>query len=370
MTRLDCVESAGGRLGAVLSAPRSGVVALGRHGPWLTTTLVQAREVLTDVSRFDFPGDVSRSGDLSGSRADTRSGHTVFTPLSPDQVEVGARVFASEWRAALAQHDRDAPGMPYDAMALLRLPVARSTTAAVISSASAAQRDVVGDLVLDWIDALGPVIAARRPPLRWARARRREHVARRDLEDTLARTDGLAGSPAEVATMLAAGIQVPIAAGSWLLAWLAQHPSGDLNPAHAAWEAVRLTPPTWLLARVAREPVELGDNHLPAGAVVLVSPLLLGRQADLVPGEDETLTAFDPGRWSDDSRRPGGWLPFGAGPHACPGRTLGLALLVHLAQWGLAHEMTLRERVGVDQSRGIAPLHCRFTVAPRGRVDP
>ena len=62
---LDSVESAGGRLGAVLSAPRSGAVALGRHGPWLVTTPALARAGADRPGRFDFPGDVSRSGDLS-----------------------------------------------------------------------------------------------------------------------------------------------------------------------------------------------------------------------------------------------------------------------------------------------------------------
>ena len=85
---VDSAESAGGRLGAVLAAPRSGVVASAarsvadhdaRSGP----------EVLTDVTSFDFPGDVSRSGDLSGSRGDTRSGHLTFDALAPTRWPAG-----------------------------------------------------------------------------------------------------------------------------------------------------------------------------------------------------------------------------------------------------------------------------------------
>src|SRR5687768_5470775 len=98
---MDSAESAGGRLGAVLSSPRSGVVALGPHGPWLTTTPDQARHVLTGVLDFDFPGDVTRSGDLSASRGDTRSGHVVFPPLEPEQVARGLAVFTTEWEAAI-----------------------------------------------------------------------------------------------------------------------------------------------------------------------------------------------------------------------------------------------------------------------------
>lgn len=365
--QVDSAESAGGRLGAVLATPRDAVVALGPHGPWLTTTLGQAKKVLTDPQRFDFPGDVSRSGDLSQSKGATRSGHTIYSPLTPDQVASGIEVFDQEWREALTEHERVGHGMPYDAMVLLRRPVARSTTAAVLGSADVRQRDLVADLVLDWIDSLAPVVAGRRPPRRWSRVRRTERGARHALEGELLAVPGLNGTPAEVATVLAAGIQVPIAAGSWLLAFLAEHPTGEVDPVHAAWETVRLTPPTWITARITTEDVELDGERVPAGHVVMVSPLLLGRRTELVPGDPTGLAQFDPDRWRDETRRPGAWLPFGAGPHACPGRNLGMAQLVHLAQWGAAHELRLSDHVTIDQSRGIAPRPCRFTVAPKGR---
>ncbi|WP_091194513.1 cytochrome P450 [Nocardioides alpinus] len=367
---MDSAESAPGRLGAVLAAPRSGVVALGPHGPWLVTTPGQARAVLTDPDRFDFPGDVSRSGDLSASRGDTRSGHVVFAPLDRDQVASGLAVFDEEWPAALTEHDRRTPGTPYDAMVLLRRPVARATTAAVLTGAPDAQRHAVADLVLAWIDALAPVIAARRPPGRWSRARRREREARLALEDTLAETPALPGTPAEAAAVLAAGIQVPIAAGAWLLAHLAQHPLGAGEAVHAVWETLRLTPPTWVTARITTREVDLDGQVVPSGAVVLVSPLLLGRLPDLVPGDVDGLPGFDPGRWRDDTRRPGAWLPFGAGPHACPGRNLGLALLTHLAEWAAVRHISLADHVGIDQSRGLSPLPCRFRVAERTEPPP
>lgn len=363
---MDSVDTAPGRLGAVLSSPRSGaVVALGPSGPWLTTTPGQARQVLTDVTTFDFPGDVSRSGDLSASKGDTRSGHLTFAPVTPDQVARGLATFTREWAAALADHDRVAPGRPYDAMALLRRPVARSTTAAVLVEAGDDQRALVGDLVLDWIDALAPVIAARRPPRRWSRVRRVERDARIALEDTLTRIPGLDGTPAQVATMLAAGIQVPIAAGAWLLAWIGDHPTGVVEPVQAVWETLRLTPPTWITARITTREVDLDGQVVPAGAVVLVSPLLLGRLPDLVPGDPAGISGFDPHRWADGAQRPGAWLPFGAGPHACPGRALGMAVLVELARWTTGREITLSEHVGIDQSRGIAPLPCHFTITAR-----
>lgn len=367
--QVDSAESAPGRLGAVLTAPRSGLTLLAPSGPWLATTPTLARQVLTDVDHFDFPGDVSRSDDLSASRGDTRSGHVLLPSPGAEQVAVGTTVFADEWSCALAEHDRLHPGEPYDAMALLRRPVARSTTAAVLTGLGTQQRDLVADLVLTWIDALAPVISARRPPGRWSRTRRREHRARLALEDTLAATPGLTAAPAEVAAVLAAGIQVPIAAGAWLITYLAAGHHRHADPVHAVWETLRLTPPTWVTARITTEDLDLDGQRLPAGAVVLVSPLLLGRLPDLVPGDPAGLAAFEPDRWRDSERRPGAWLPFGAGPHACPGRNLGMAVLTHLATWAGLRDISLVERVRIDQSRGLAPLPCRFTMAA-GREDP
>jgi cytochrome P450 len=370
---MDSVESAGGQLGAVLSAPRDGATALAPGGPWLATSLEQARRVLTDPATFDFPGNVNRTGDLSGSRGETRSGHTVFDPVSPAQVARGVAVFDAEWTAALLDHARGGRGEPYDAMGLLRRPVARSTTVAVLPTLDAARRDTVADHVLAWIDALGPVIAAHRRPRRWSRIRRREHDTRVALEDVLgealARLPGEDRTAQQVATMLAAGIQVPIAAGSFLLAWLARHPGRATDPVHVVWETLRLTPPTWLTARVTTREVVLGGTRVPRGRVVFVSPLLLGRLGELVPGPPDTLSEFDPDRWRDGARRPGAWLPFGAGPHACPGRSLGMAVLVHLASWGAEHELTLCEDVRIDQSRGISPVPCRFTATARSETS-
>jgi hypothetical protein len=317
--------------------------------------------VLTDPENFDFPGDVSRSGDLSSSRGDTRSGHVTFAPLTPGEVARGLVVFDDEWDAALAEHVRGHADEAYDAMVLLRRPVARSTVAAVLEC-DVRTRDRVADLTLAWIDALAPVISASRPPRRWSRVRRIERDARFALDDALGAVPGLAAPSSHLATMLAAGVQVPIAAGAWLLGWLASHSSAPVDPVHAVWETLRLTPPTWITARITTGPVELDGTEVPAGQVVLVSPLLLGRLPELVPGSPDGVAGFDPARWQDPTRKPGAWLPFGAGPHACPGRTLGLAQLVHLATWAGRHELSLSEHVRVDQSRGIAPLPLRFTV--------
>ncbi len=146
-------------------------------------------------------------------------------------------------------------------MDLLRRPVARATCAAVLDGIDPATRDRVADEVLAWIDALAPVIASPRAPRRWSRVRRHEQRARVALEQSLADVladCGVTDTPPVVATMLAAGIQVPIAAGAWLLVHLAGHPERVVDPDHAVWETLRLTPPTWVTARMTTAPIEVG----------------------------------------------------------------------------------------------------------------
>ena len=360
---IDSAEAAGGRLGAVLAAPRDGLVELGSRFAWLATTPDLVKHVLATPDDFDFPGDVSRSGDLSASRGDTRSGHLLFDPPNSSEVAAGVATFIAAWEAAVSAHDQATPGAPYDATQLLRTAVARATTAALLPSVPADERTEVADLVLGWIDALGPVIAARRPPKRWSRTRRREAASRVRLENTLADVLPPDASAPMMATFLAAGIQVPIAAGAWLLAWTSACPDDDLDPLHVVWETLRLSPPTWTTARVARRDLELDGQRIDKGSIVWASPLLLGRNDDLVPGG--SLADFRPDRWRAATPRPGAWLPFGAGPHACPGRNLGIALLRELASWAGRHDLALVQQVRYDQSRGIVPTSCLFTRRPK-----
>ena len=379
VTKIESAEAAPGRLGAVLAAPRAaGLTPLGPDGPWLATTPEQSRQVLMDAATFDFPTSVSRSTDLSASAADTRTGHHVFTPLTPVEVERGRAVFATEWHLALAAADSPQPSPHPDAreleaMELLRRPVARATCAAVLTDLDTRPRDEVADLVLAWIDALAPVISSPRAPRRWSRVRRAEH-----------RVAGRAGGRAGAGPRRLRHHRLPRRSwppcwrrasrcrsppASWLLVHLAARPDGTVDPDHAVWETLRVSPPTWLTARVTTAPVEVAGQQLPAGAVVLVSPLLLGRLADLAPDTPAALAAFCPERWARDDVRPGAWLPFGAGAHACPGRTLGLALLREVAQWASRHHLALTSSVTIDQSRGILPSPARITVPPREEDD-
>ncbi|MBC9732841.1 cytochrome P450 [Nocardioides marmotae] len=247
-----------------------------------------------------------------------------------------------------------------DGALLLRRPVSRATTSAVLDpltdGVDEPTRDAIADGTLRWIDALAPVISSQRNPSRWSSARRAEDRARRELERRLAAA-GVDDPPA-VATVLAAGIQVPVAAGAWLLVHLAGSPNASsYEPTHVVWETLRVTPPSWMTARVARTDSALAGQTVRAGEVVLVSPLLLGQLPDLVPAlPTGPLDTFDPDRWRRDDVRPGAWLPFGAGPHACPGRSLGLALLTDLANRAASWDLEPASATVLDQSRGLFPV--------------
>jgi cytochrome P450 len=327
-------------------------VSLGPHGPSLVTSNADGRRVLGDTEAFSFPVDVSR-------RAATGP-QPPLPRLRPDQVAAGLATFEAELSPVTGAWDR---GEVADAMQVLRLPVARSTTEAVLGPLATEQRDAVADLVLAWVDALGPVIAAARPPRRWSRTRRAERAARTDLEDALRALR--VEAPGTSAVELAAGVQVPVAAGAWLLVLLAEHPDADRSdPTAVAWEVLRLRPPTWVTARMSTREVALEHGTVPAHRVVLVSPLLLGQDPAHVPPGTADPEVFDPARWSGSDARPGGWLPFGAGPHACPGRSLGLAQLVALARWGASRRIQVVEPVAIDQTRGIFPRPARLTCEP------
>jgi hypothetical protein len=246
-------------------------------------------------------------------------------------------------------------------MEVLRGPVALSTTVAVLPGATLEQAREIGERTLAWIDALGPVIASRFGPSRWSPRRRKERAARVALEAALR---PLSDDPPVVATMLAAGIQVPIAAGAWLLVELASNPEvqealhqDSSLVSGVVWETLRLCPPTWITARVTKAATTLAAQPIEPGSVVMVSPLLLGRSEDLVPGpglDRPPLDDFAPQRWTGDVR-PGAWLPFGAGPHSCPGRNLGVAQLTVVAKSVRGLDLRTVKSVTVNQSRGIYP---------------
>ncbi|WP_185736296.1 cytochrome P450 [Nocardioides sp. LS1] len=361
-----------GILGAVASAVGSPTpVWLNPRGPVLVPTLADARAVLKDVRRFPIPFDASRRplADLGAAQSDGRPDKPT-TSLAPDAVAAGRAVFVAELASAWPPAPADLGEITVHTLDLLRLPVSRSTTAALVPAADHATRDRIAELTLAWVDALAPVISAARPPRRWSAERRREQRALRDLRAALAEV-GVSASSA-MATALAAGVQVPIAAGAWVLQQLAAHPdvadeavTDQRLRLAIVWETLRLYPPTWLLPRIALSESVIGGVTLPAYTPLVVSPRALGQLDEVAPGPEsgfKPLTDFDPTRWCDDTARPGAWLPFGAGPHACPGRNLALAQLVHLVERGVGQHLRSPGPVRIDASRGLRPSPARVVL--------
>lgn len=104
-------------------------------------------------------------------------------------------------------------------------------------------------------------------------------------------------------------------------------------------ETLRRYPIAWLLMRRATRDVELAGTLLPAGAEVVVSPLMVHRNPRLHP---EPLR-FDPDRWLPERAREiprQAFLPFGDGKHKCIGdyfaRTeMVIAVATIAARWRL-----------------------------------
>ncbi|CAM5762753.1 cytochrome P450 [Labrys miyagiensis] len=89
-------------------------------------------------------------------------------------------------------------------------------------------------------------------------------------------------------------------------------------------ESQRLYPPVWLVGRVARRAVRVGDIDIPAGTRVICSPYVLHRMPSLWSDSDQ----YRPERFLPDADppvTPRTLIPFGTGMRACIGR--GLALM-------------------------------------------
>lgn len=93
-------------------------------------------------------------------------------------------------------------------------------------------------------------------------------------------------------------------------------------------ESLRLYPPAWVISRKAQQDVTLGGLDVPAGTVLVMSPYVVHRNAELFADADE----FDPqrflGDWSSAQRR--AFVPFGAGPRLCIGRDFARVELVSM----------------------------------------
>jgi cytochrome P450 len=86
-------------------------------------------------------------------------------------------------------------------------------------------------------------------------------------------------------------------------------------------EAMRLYPPVYVIPREAVEDVDIGGYRVKKGATVHIATYVMHRDGRFF---DEPLR-FRPSRFaSEDSIKRGAYLPFGAGPRACIGRTFAM----------------------------------------------
>ena len=124
-------------------------------------------------------------------------------------------------------------------------------------------------------------------------------------------------------------------------------------------EAMRLYPPAAMLSRQAIADDELAGVHIPAGAVITVSPYVLHRRRGLWDSPD----AFDPSRFLGENRDRidrFAYIPFGAGPRVCIGMAFamqeGIIILANLLR---------AFRFDLVEGQAVMPQQ-RVTLRPRG----
>ncbi len=95
---------------------------------------------------------------------------------------------------------------------------------------------------------------------------------------------------------------------------------------HFIYESLRLYPPIPLIGKVATRDDSLGGYHIPKGAYVTLSPLILHR----TPKYWENSEEFDPARFEHFDLRSNKFLyiPFSTGPRVCIGMQLALMEMV------------------------------------------
>ncbi|MEP6852454.1 MAG: cytochrome P450 [bacterium] len=162
------------------------------------------------------------------------------------------------------------------------------------------------------------------------RIRRMERALARTLrspdEGTLAEHfAGLDNGVEEARVALAAAYDTTAHALSWALWELAARPelnTGELT-AEIVSETLRLYPSGWIGSRICTADTEFDGAVVPAGRLVLYSPYLTHRSAELWAHP----TVFRPERFRDTARPAWGYLPFAAGERMCLGSGLATLML-------------------------------------------
>ncbi|WP_235426749.1 cytochrome P450 [Xanthomonas cerealis] len=196
----------------------------------------------------------------------------------------------------------------------------------------------------------------------------------------------------EVAAMLMSALE-PMAAGlTWTLLLLAQHSQTAQAVADEAEtalagagpdadsierfplaracvkEAMRLYPPAWLTARVARHDTMLNGFSVPLGTRLLVSPWVVHRD----PRHFHDPDAFAPARWLGEAASPSPprytYLPFGGGPRSCIGSMLSLSqmtVVVAILLRARTLHLAADARPAVMPALVLRPLDVRIALRTR-----
>jgi len=136
---------------------------------------------------------------------------------------------------------------------------------------------------------------------------------------------------------------------AWSVLLAVRHGQTAAPPRRIALEALRLYPVAWLLGRRPAAPHRLAGIDVGPEDEVVVCPYAVHRS----PLNWAEPTRFDPGRWAAHPDR-GGWIPFGAGPHACAGVSTTFLILDRLlGALFEEHDLSVAE-VGASVGLGTA----------------
>ncbi|HJU18258.1 MAG TPA: cytochrome P450 [Stellaceae bacterium] len=303
-----------------------------------------------------------------------RQRHAHAPAFAPRTIPALSRHVAAATAAMVAELDR-AGGQPVDLLAALQRVALDVAGRFMLSLEMHPWATDVRDLVTRYaegpgrprlLDFLLPLaVPSPRDLRRWGYRRRwralvaRIVAARRalaaaaqgDLFALLAAANAAEGGSEarlldQVATMLLAGHETTAVALFWALTLVCDRPAieerilaeaggRDLGPDGAAaslaalpftravvQETLRLYPPAFALARIARAADEADGIAVPRGAVVLIAPWVLHRHRLLW----EDPERFDPARFLPGAPPPDRlhYMPFGSGPRVCIGAQFAL----------------------------------------------
>jgi cytochrome P450 len=127
-------------------------------------------------------------------------------------------------------------------------------------------------------------------------------------------------------------------------------------------ETLRLYPPVTFLPRLALRPVTVGPRRLKRGAMVMISPWTMHRNAGVWPD----APVFKPDRFTpqnEASHARGAYIPFGGGRHTCIGAAFALAESALIVA-----RMARQYDFAVDDPETVRPV-ARLTTRPAREIS-